>query len=45
MIYKIVKRYFDSQTYSAENVGMFVRSGKITAEQYTEITGQEYEVI
>jgi uncharacterized XkdX family phage protein len=45
MIYKIVKRYFDSKIYSAENVGMFVKSGRITAEQYTEITGQEYEVI
>ena len=45
MIYKIVKRYFDSQIYSAENVGMFVKSGRITAEQYAEITGQEYEVL
>jgi len=45
VIYKIVKRYFDSQIYSAENVGMFVQSGKITADQYTEITGQEYHII
>ena len=45
MIYKIVKRYFDSQIYSAENVGMFVKSGRITAEQYTEITGQEYHIV
>lgn len=45
MIYKIVKRYFDFQIYSAENVGMFVKSGRITAEQYEEITGQEYEVV
>lgn len=41
MIYKIVKRYFDSKIYSVENVGAFVKSGKITEEQYTEITGQE----
>lgn len=45
MIYKIVKRYFDSKIYSAENVGMFVKSGKITAQQYVEITGQNYEVV
>ncbi|MCQ4936775.1 XkdX family protein [Anaerotignum propionicum] len=45
MIYKIVKRYFDSKIYSAANVGMFVQSGKISAEQYVEITGQEYEVV
>jgi len=45
MIYKIVKRYFDLGIYTYENVGMFVKSGKITAEQYAEITGQEYEVV
>lgn len=45
MIFKIVKRYFDTQIYSAENVSMFVKSGRITAEQYIEITGQECHII
>lgn len=41
-MYKIVKRYFDKGIYTTENVAVFVRAGKITAEQYKEITGQEY---
>ena len=45
MIFGIVKRYFDLGIYSAKSVGAFVKSGKITPEQYQEITGQVYEVI
>jgi len=44
MIYKIVKRYFDLGIYTYENVGVFVKSGKITTEEFTEITGQNYVV-
>lgn len=41
-MYKIVKRYFDKGIYTIENVAVFVRAGKITAEQYKEITGEPY---
>ena len=29
MIFSIVKRYFDLKIYSAEDVGVFVKSGKL----------------
>lgn len=45
MIYKIVKRYFDLGIYTAENVGVFVKSGKINSDEYKEITGQDYVVV
>ena len=41
-MYKIIKRYHDRGIYTKENVAVFVESGKITAEQYKEITGEEY---
>lgn len=41
-MFNIVKRFYDRGIYSAENVAVFVRSGKITSQQYTEITGEEY---
>ena len=41
-MYKIVKRFFDRKIYTKENVAVFVASGKITAEQYKEITGPAY---
>ena len=41
-MYKIVKRFFDRKIYTKENVAVFVASGKITAEQYKEITGTAY---
>ena len=41
-MYKIIKRYHDRGIYTKENVAVFVESGKITAEQYKEITGTEY---
>ena len=42
-MFKIVKRYYDKGIYSKENVAVFVMSGKITAEQYKEITGEEIQ--
>lgn len=45
MIYGVVKRFFDRKIYSADDVGQFVKSDKLTPEQYKQITGQEYEVI
>lgn len=44
-MYKIVKRYYDKGIYTKENVATFVRAGKITAEQYKEITGDVYEEV
>lgn len=41
-MYNIIKRYYNRGIYSKENVAVFVASGKITAEQYKEITGEEY---
>lgn len=39
-MYKIVKRYYDKGIYSVDDVQKFVDAGKITKEQYTEITGE-----
>lgn len=44
-MFAIVKRYFNMGLYDTEAVGKFARVGKITAEEYKAITGQEYEVI
>lgn len=41
-MFKIVKRYYDKGIYTKENVAVFVAAGKITPEQYAEITGDEY---
>lgn len=41
-MYKIVKRYYDKGIYSKEDVKKFVQAGKLTAEQYKEITCEEY---
>lgn len=43
-MYKIIKRFYDRGFYSAEDVGVFVASGKITTKQYEEITGKKYEI-
>lgn len=41
-MYKIVKRYYDMGIYSKEDVKKFVKAGKITAEEYEQITGEAY---
>jgi len=41
-LYKIVKRYFERGIYSADDVSAFVRAGKLSAEEYRQITGGEY---
>lgn len=41
-MYKVVKRYYDKGIYSAEDVAKFVKAGKITPEEYKDITGEEY---
>lgn len=37
-----IKRYYDKGLYTNENVKVFVKSTKITPEQYEEITGEKY---
>ena len=40
--FAIVKRHYDAGRYRAEDVEKFVVAGKITPEQFQEITGQVY---
>lgn len=42
LYYKVVKRYYDKGFYDNEDVAVFVRAGKITAEEYELITGEPY---
>ena len=42
-MYAIVKRYYDKRFYSKEDVAKFVIAGKITAEEYEQITGETYK--
>lgn len=37
-----IKKYYDRGFYTAEQVADFVKKGKLTAEQYEEITGEPY---
>jgi len=41
--FTIVKRHYDAGRYDAADVAVFVRAGKITAQQYEQITGEPYE--
>ena len=42
-MFNIVKRFFDRKIYGADDVKKFVLSGKITADEYKEITGSIFE--
>ncbi len=41
-MFEIVKDYYSKQIYTEANVATFVQAGKITVEQYEQITGQTY---
>ena len=41
-MFEIVKRYYDKGIYSNNDVKKFVKVGKITQEEYQEITGEQY---
>lgn len=41
---EIVKEYYEDGTYTKDYVRELVVAGKITAEEYEEITGEPYEV-
>ena len=42
-MFELVKKYFDSGIYTNEDVKKFVLSGKITGEEYKEITNKDFE--
>lgn len=42
MYKSIVKKMYDKGIYSADDVAVFVKSGKITTDDYEDITGKEY---
>ncbi|KEF40109.1 phage uncharacterized protein, XkdX family [Schinkia azotoformans MEV2011] len=42
--FTIAKRYYDLGIYGKEEVATFVQYGKITEEQYQEITSETYNV-
>ena len=41
-MFEKVKKYYDRGFYTKEQVGGFVKKGKLTAEQYEAITGEKY---
>lgn len=41
-MYKVVKRFYDKGYYSKADVALFVKRGKLTAEEYKDITGEDY---
>ncbi|MDD4469255.1 MAG: XkdX family protein [Acholeplasmataceae bacterium] len=41
-MFAIVKRYYDKGIYTADDVAVFVRAGRLTPEQYEEIIGEEF---
>ena len=41
-MFKIIKRYYDKEFYSKEDVKVFVKANQITEEEYQEITGEPY---
>ena len=41
-MFKIVKRYYERNIYSNEDVAKFVKAGRLSAAEYQEITGEEY---
>mgnify|MGYP002623675772 CR=1 FL=1 len=42
-MFEKIKKYYDRGFYTKEQVANFVKKGKLTAEQYKEITGYDYE--
>ena len=41
--YEICKRYYNQKIYSDDDLKRFVKSGKLTKEEYKEITGKAYK--
>ena len=43
-LFEQIKKYYDLDLYTKEQVAAFVVKEKITPEEYEEITGEPYEV-
>lgn len=41
-MFEKVKRFFDMGLYTKAQVAQFVKKGKLTADEYQTITGEEY---
>ncbi len=41
-MFEKIRKFYNLGLYSKEQVGQFVDKGKITAEQYEQITGEPY---
>lgn len=41
-MFKIVKYFYGKGYYTKENVGVFVKAGRLTAEEYKLITNEDY---
>lgn len=39
-MFNIVKRYYDRGIYDKDDVAKFVKAGRLTGEEYKEITGE-----
>lgn len=42
-MFEKIKKWYNMGIYTKEQVKNFVKKGKITEEQYKEITGEDYE--
>lgn len=42
-MFKLVKRYYEKGYYTIDDVRKFVIAGKITEEEFKEITGMDYD--
>lgn len=42
-MFKVVKRYYDTKRYTKDDVKKFVVAGKLTEDEYEQITGEKYE--
>jgi uncharacterized XkdX family phage protein len=40
--FKYIKKYYDEGIYTKDDVKVFVAQGYITADQYKQITGDDY---
>ncbi|MBM2659695.1 MULTISPECIES: XkdX family protein [Staphylococcus] len=40
--YESIKRYYDKNCYSNEDIAFYTKHGALTPEQYKEITNEEY---
>lgn len=44
-MFNIVKRYYDRGIYGESDVAKFVKAGRLTPDEYEQITGSEYGVM